>query len=453
MITLKGVLQPEQQLTYVHLPFEVPPDTGRIDVSYSYDTAISSDPGLTGGNTVDIGIFDPRGIGFCTEGYRGWSGSARQSFFVAQKDASPGYILGEVQPGTWHICLGAYKVAANGCRYQVHINLTPAEDDQHTFPPLLQLSDKPGKKINANGWYKGEIHCHTIHSDGDSTPGEIVQLAGALGLDFLAITDHNNRTQGIDLASMETDLILIPGYEVTTYYGHWNIWGDNGWIDFRVQEADDLARSVTEANARGFLVSCNHPKPYGPDWAFPEVEGYTCVEVWNGPWEMLNPIALEFWEAQLRQGKRLTAVGGSDHHFSKREHPARLGHPTNYVYCEREPSAVGLLHAVRAGHVFISEAPDGPQLFLTSGQAIMGDSVVCPANSLLPIRLQVVNGSGAQLQVIDASGVVTQATVSSEEVVFDFEVNFAITPYVRTQLIDPETGYVRALTNPIYLAQ
>jgi hypothetical protein len=452
VITIEGVLQPNQQLTYVHLPFEVPANIGRIDVAYSYDAEISSDPELTGGNTVDIGIFDPRGIDFCTEGYRGWSGSARKSFFIAQNDATPGYMPGEIQPGTWHICLGVYKVAADGCRYQVNISLTPSEESAFAFPELLRLSDTPSERIQPDGWYKGEIHCHTVHSDGDSTPGEIVQLAESLGLDFLAITDHNNRTQGIDLARIKTNLILIPGYEVTTYYGHWNIWGDNGWIDFRVQQADDLARAVNEANARGFLMSCNHPKPYGPDWAYPEVEGYSCVEVWNGPWEGLNPIALEFWEARLRRGKRLTAVGGSDHHFSWREHPAKLAHPTNYIYCPGKPSAVELLRALRAGHAFISESPLGPQLFLAANNAIMGDQVARPTNNQVPIQVQVVNGIGAHLQVFDASGVITQIEVNSVEAKFDFTVNVAETPYIRIQLVHPETGYVSALTNPIYIA-
>jgi hypothetical protein len=57
-IVLEGVLRPEQEKTYVHLPFEVPVRAGRIDVSYEYDARIDSDPLLTGGNTIDLGIFD-----------------------------------------------------------------------------------------------------------------------------------------------------------------------------------------------------------------------------------------------------------------------------------------------------------------------------------------------------------------------------------------------------------
>ncbi|MBE0688626.1 MAG: phosphoesterase, partial [Anaerolineae bacterium] len=75
-IILSGFVGPDQTRSYLHLPFEVPTQTGRIDVRYEYSAAIGSDPQLTGGNTVDIGIFDPRGTQFHSPGFRGWSGSA-----------------------------------------------------------------------------------------------------------------------------------------------------------------------------------------------------------------------------------------------------------------------------------------------------------------------------------------------------------------------------------------
>lgn len=450
-LVLEGTLSPERTWIYTYLPFDVPEHIGRIDVAYQYDSAIGSDPTLTGGNTIDIGIFDARGIDFHSSGYRGWSGSARRSFFIAQDAATPGYMPGPILPGRWHIVLGPYKIAPAGCRYQVNITLTPTDEPVAEFPALLRLSDAPGARINPDGWYKGELHCHTVHSDGDSTPEEIVRLAETLDLDFLAITDHNNRSQGIDLTTIATDLMLIPGYEVTTYYGHWNIWGDQGWIDFRVQSMDDLARCIAEANARGFLVSCNHPRPYGPDWAFPEVEGYQCVEVWNGPWQLLNTTCLGFWEARLRRGAHLTAVGGSDHHFTHSDHIARLGHPTTYIYCSERPSPAGLLRALRAGHAFVSESPARARLHLKSGMAMMGDVVPRPANERLTVESDVFAGDGGRWQLVGAGGALTEADISGDHARLMVEVDVSGTPYVRAQLVDPASGDIRALTNPIYL--
>jgi hypothetical protein len=453
-IKLAGMLAPEQTLTYVHLPFDVPEGIGQIDVAYAYDAAISSDPTLTGGNTVDIGVFDPRGVDFLRAGYRGWSGSARNSFSVGQTKATPGYMPGPIQPGTWHICLGAYKVAPDGCHYEVDIRLHPAESTEVVaFPKRLSLDDEKAAPRRSDGWYAGEIHCHTVNSDGDSTTAEVVAQAEALGLDFLAIMDHNNLTHQVDLAQIETPLALIPGYEVTTYYGHWNIWGDGPWVDFRVQSPRDLAQAIAFAREHGYLTSCNHPRPFGPDWAFPEVEGYDCVEIWNGPWELLNATCLEFWEARLRRGERLTAVGGSDFHFGHQPHLAQLGRPSNVVYVppDRAPSARAIVEAIRAGHCFVTEGPLGPRVTLQSGAAMMGDRVPRPAHGQLALAIEVRRGFGSQLQLVGAGGVLHTVVVDHDDVRFELDGPIGDSPYVRAQLIDPATGHVRAATNPIYV--
>ncbi len=98
-LTLTGHAETQQTKTYTHVPFEVPAGIGRIDVRYQYSDQVGSDPHLTNGNTVDIGIFDPRGIQFLTDGFRGWSGSARQEFFIGGHDATPGYLQGPSSRG------------------------------------------------------------------------------------------------------------------------------------------------------------------------------------------------------------------------------------------------------------------------------------------------------------------------------------------------------------------
>jgi hypothetical protein len=449
-LTLDCLIKPEQALTYLNLPFEVPPQIGRIDVAYTYDAAISSDPTLTGGNTIDIGLIDPRGAQFMTQGFRGWSGSARQSLYVAEDSATPGYMPGPIQPGTWHICLGAYKVAPGGCHCQVEITGMPSTaTTAPDFPALLPVRTTANRPQNPDGWYKGETHCHTVNSDGDSSTEAVVRMAESLGLDFLAITDHNNRSHLADLARIETDLTLIPGYEVTTYYGHWNIWGSGPWIDFRVQSPDDLRRAIQEAQQQGYLVSCNHPRPYGPDWAFPEVDGYTCVEIWNGPWELLNENCLAFWDKRLKEGQRLVAVGGSDFHVARQSHIARLARPTLYIHCAEEPSAANLLRNLRAGHAFVTESPTGPRLNLRAGAAMMGDSLV--STQPVSCSLIVQGGAGAEAQFYTAQGLTARFPVIKDRQTFEYRADTA-SRYVRAQLVEPESGHCLAVTNPIYLS-
>lgn len=454
-LVLEGHLPPSGAGHYHHVPFEMPPGMGRLEVRYDYESAISSDPRLVGGNTLDIGIFDSRGIDFPGGGFRGWTGSARQEFFITPHEATPGYMPGPLSPGTWHVCLGLYKSAPEGCRYRVDVRLFPDSSEYSSahFPPLLDVNTyQPDISVRPEGWYRGELHCHSHHSDGDSAPGALVAEAQKLGLDFLAITDHNNISQLADLAGLKPpNLILIPGFEVTTYKGHWNVWGTNEWIDFRDPTPDRMERWIADAVQRGGLTSCNHPRPYGPPWEFENVRGYHCVEVWNGPWALYNWVALAFWEARLRAGEHPVMVGGSDAHFLHREHMARLGTPTTWIHCPGKPTAAGLLAGLRAGHAFISDSPDGPQLYLTSGAMMMGDTVDCLPESNLVVQVRVADGTGLLLELHGIDGCLYRQFVETSEQTFEIELHALATPYIRAQLVEPNTD-LRALTNPLYIS-
>ena len=44
-------------------------------------------------------------------------------------------------------------------------------------------------------WYKGNLHTHTINSDGDSTPDAVTRWYKEHRYNFLVLTDHNFLTQ------------------------------------------------------------------------------------------------------------------------------------------------------------------------------------------------------------------------------------------------------------------
>ena len=64
---------------------------------------------------------------------------------------------------------------------------------------------------------KADLHVHTTASDGRLTPEEIVQKASRIGLDVIAITDHDS-VDGIERALDEArdfpELTVIPGVEI-----------------------------------------------------------------------------------------------------------------------------------------------------------------------------------------------------------------------------------------------
>ncbi len=461
---LEGDLTPAQEKGYVYLPFEVPAQATRIEVEYAYSHQIDSDPLLKGGNTIDLGVFDARGIEFLTAGFRGWTGSERLSFFITEREATPGYLAGPLPAGTWHVLLGLYKIAPEGCHYHVAVTVsTESESAAHTNTSVSK-QDLPASPVayRSGKWLRGEMHCHTLHSDGDSEPQDVVRLARERGLDFLAITDHNSLSCQRVLETMtDPGLILIRGIEVTTFKGHFNAWGIADWVDFRVTEPEHMVAAIGFAKEHGALTACNHPKPFGPPWDYADVEDYDCIEVWNGPWQANNESSLKFWTERLAQGKRIVATGGSDwhdHEQLQRTPPRAPGVPTLWVNVPETPSAATILAAIRRGHVALADEPNGALLDFTAivvtGKVELtvrgGDILRCAPDSVLSAQVHCQRGAGHTLQLLDQNGVLFTQRVAEADEIVTVQLNCASSLYVRAELRDDD-GNVKALTNPIYL--
>lgn len=68
---------------------------------------------------------------------------------------------------------------------------------------------------------KGDFHMHTIESDGDYTPTEIVIIAKESNVDTIAITDHKTMS-GVEEAIKAGEWLgvkVIPGIELSTRFG------------------------------------------------------------------------------------------------------------------------------------------------------------------------------------------------------------------------------------------
>lgn len=440
-IVLLGRFESQHEKRYAHVPFEVPPGVGALHIRYEYSDRISSDPLLSGGNTLDIGLFDPRGIAPSSPGFRGWSGSNKLDFWVTETWATPPYVRGPISPGTWNVLLGPYKVGPSGCEYRVEIAFRrdpgtspPRPTEVHAQRPDLTPAAEPG-------WLRGDLHCHTLHSDGDAWPADMLDEAVRRGLDFLGVTDHNQVGHHADYAALRGEHlpILLPGVEVTTYGGHWNVWGTDRWWEFREPSTEAVSRTMQAAAASGALVSVNHPKPYGPPWEYPDAIGFHAVEVWNGPWERLNHVALAWWEQQLRAGRRLVALGGSDlHHLRARDpdvrHARDLGCPTTWVLAGDDRTPAGVLAALHAGRVFVSRAPAGPQLFVDRESH--------------SARVRVVGALGAVLMLVSQDGIEYSTRIAAE----DWSDSRGWTHrfgYLRAQVVN-QNGQVLALSNALY---
>lgn len=64
-----------------------------------------------------------------------------------------------------------------------------------------------------------DLHLHSFYSDGILSPGELVRMAVANGLEGIALTDHDT-VEGIEefLDHARHDITLIPGFEVSALH-------------------------------------------------------------------------------------------------------------------------------------------------------------------------------------------------------------------------------------------
>ena len=343
----QGRWTPEDRFASVwqYLPVEIPPGAYALRVELEYDRR---------GAVLDLGCQGPAG-------FRGWSGGARRSFVITADGATPGYVPGELEPGTWQVIIGVHQVPPDGARYSVSAEVTTSRANllpgQEPGPP--PLADRPARRalpaVNGRRWLAGDLHTHTLHSDGALTVGALARLVSERGLDFAAVTDHNTVSHHAELpaASARHGVTLVPGQEVTTEAGHAGVLGDVGWVDFR-RPADDW---LAAAERGGGLMSINHPLGGSVSWTIPMTRRPPLAEIWHWSWLDLHWTSMLAW--WLAWDPAVIPVGGSDWHRPGAD--ALPGSPTTWVEsASRDPQAI--IDGLRAGRTAISASAQGPVL-------------------------------------------------------------------------------------------
>lgn len=459
---------------WVYLPVDVPRGVQRLDVSYSYDKPAV--PTGVMGNACDIGVFDQRGTALQGAGFRGWSGGFRTAFSISAAEATPGYLAGPVERGRWHVVLGPYQVSPQGLDYTVTVTLTygpPLAAGQQPYRP-----QHPPQQVRGTGpgWYRGDCHLHTVHSDGRRSPAEVAAGAREAGLDFIVSTDHNtSSSHGVWGPLAGDDLLVVTGEEITTRNGHYLALAlpPGRWVDWRYRARDgrfdDVARRI---HRDGGIVVAAHPycQYVACQWKF-GYDDVDAVEVWNGPWTVDDEFAVATWDGMLvesvRRGTRfLPAIGNSDAH-----NPGQvIGLPQTVVQADRL-SAAALTAGLAAGRSWLAEssavqlelAVDGGGRSATCGDTLRlrpTDRIVVTAvvAGVPDGVVRVVTDEGQVLQQqLDASGAGTVRWLSTA----------SLAAYVRVEVRHPKAdgtpgsgtsmgpdlqlGPMAALTNPVFI--
>jgi len=187
------------------------------------------------------------------------------------------------------------------------------------------------KKLN---WYKGNTHTHTINSDGDSTPDEVVRWYREHGYNFLVLSDHNYLTEIDGLNSVfgaANKFTLIKGEELTDEFQkkpvHIN--GLNVKEAVKPQHGDSLASTIqNDVNAirkADGVPHINHPNFH---WAFganelKAVKNYRLLEIYNGHPTVNNlgggglPGLEALWDDILSAGLVVYGIAVDDAHYFK----------------------------------------------------------------------------------------------------------------------------------------
>lgn len=458
VITINGVAEPADQYTYRLEEFRVPEGTGALEIAFDYT-------GKQIVSEIEIGLFDPNG-------FRGTSRFSKSSFYISRYRTTPSYFPGPVEEGIWEISLGFPTVRAE-TEYRVTIRLIPKDHPEYYGPLSEPLKEEPG-------WYQGDFHTHTGHSDafscedteGNRSPCQVYQVAEAAhrnNLDFVAIADHNTVSHHQDMMGLQPtfpELLLIRGQEVTTFYGHANIYGTSQPVDFRIgYEGKHVGDIQREAAGLDAMFSINHPgretgaSCTGCGWSADSTDYHRLevIEIVNGTNVETDISGIPFWHDLLNQGYRITAIGGSDDHgagFGS----AQPGTPTTVVRAGNL-SEKAILQGVRSGRVYLkTEQADTPDItFHASAGAMqweMGSTISVREHSGEAISFSLTTSPQEGLSaewIMNGETVEVQTTPQRLE---DGSIAFTYT------LENPSPGWLRSnlrrgqnisiITNPVY---
>lgn len=238
---------------------------------------------------------------------------------------------------------------------------------------VLATASPGGAHASELRWYRGNTHTHTLNSDGDSTPDEVVRWYREHGYQFVVLTDHNFLTSVEALNALhgaDEQFLVIRGEELTDQFEgkpvHVNGLDVERVVDPQGGETllDTLQRDVDAIRDASGVPHVNHPN-FG--WALTadelrELQNDRLFEVFNGHPSVHNlggggsPGLEEMWDAVLSSGKLLYGIAVDDAHvFKDPGNPDVAGPGRGWVMVRAERLGVSeILSALERGDFYAS---------------------------------------------------------------------------------------------------
>jgi hypothetical protein len=240
------------------------------------------------------------------------------------------------------------------------------------IPHFALTAQAPAGQAPSLRWFKGNLHAHSINSDGDSPPYELVAWYKRNGYHFLAITDHNTFTDPAPFDTNPNDSFLLIGAEEITNARtvHVNAIGISRVIPPKREGSvtELLQASIDAVREQGGVPLINHPNFL---WAFTAAEmkplkRATLLEIASGH-PIVNhagdgrvPSTEAMWDELLTDGMRIFGVAVDDSHHFREEFNAVRANPGRAWVVVRAPALTrdAIVSALDAGDFYASNGPE-----------------------------------------------------------------------------------------------
>ncbi len=222
-------------------------------------------------------------------------------------------------------------------------------------------------------WYRGNTHCHTLNSDGDSSPWDVAEFYKKHGYDFVFITDHNFITSVDRLNAVygeESDFLVVKGAEVSKRFGDKAIHVCALYPErFQLPEdgsslleiLQDTIRITREMKAAPIIAHPNYRWSLGSEelikagdcLLFELFNAHPAVN--NGGWGDKQSTE-EMWDEVLSSGKLIYGVASDDAHCFRDPWDRSEARPNQgWVMVEADKlSAEAIVEALEKGRFYSS---------------------------------------------------------------------------------------------------
>jgi len=183
---------------------------------------------------------------------------------------------------------------------------------------------------------KIDLHVHTCYSyDAVTTLKEVVTYSKKLGLDGVAITDHDTLLGALKLIQ-KSKLIVIPGMEISALGGH--VLALN--VTTLISPKLGLSETVQRIHEAGGIAVAAHPTYVYKSTLSQKVTSYDAIEVINSaavPFRLFRCLS-----QKLATRLNLPQTAGSDSHYAPEIGAA-------YTVVEADPDVDEIVQAIKEG--------------------------------------------------------------------------------------------------------